>query len=76
MQLEQLPPQPWDHILKRLRQITSQNVPAGCAVVTMHVLVKGGQPVMWNEPEILRLEPRSAAQAYVALLLKEQEETG
>ena len=57
---------PWLNIARRLR------LAAGCgshAVLRVTVLVDAtGQPMIWSEPEVVRLEPHANGQALDALV--------
>lgn len=71
MQLTSLPTQPWDAILRRLRQISSQQIPTGCAIVSLHIVVQSGRPVAWWEPTVRKLEPKDIMSEFLEVALNE-----
>ena len=48
----------WLNVIRRLQSMGRQQ--AGYGIVTIQVIIDAnGKPVLWNEPELKRLEPQS-----------------
>ena len=48
----------WLNVIRRLQSIGRQQ--SGYGIVTIQVIVDAnGTPILWNEPELKRLEPQS-----------------
>lgn len=62
----------WEQLVKRLSGIAERECAnKGFAIMTITVLVDAsGEPAMWTEPELRRLEPRLGAGVFMDRVLK------
>jgi len=67
---ENIKPVWWNGLTQRLQQAAcSQN---GYAIIRISVMVdKDGNPVLWNEPIVTRIEPKGRSSAFLAAILKD-----
>jgi len=58
----------WLNVARRLQSVSRKQ--AGYAVVSIRVLVNAdGEPLLWNDPTVTRLEPLRAAEQFLSDLL-------
>lgn len=61
--------QSWLSILSRLQSVATRE--RGAVVLTIRVLVVDGEPQIWSEPKLTRLEPLHRVPSFVSLILEE-----
>lgn len=58
----------WLNVVRRLQSVSRKQ--AGYAVVSIRVLVNSdGEPLLWSDPTVARLEPMRAAERFLSELL-------
>jgi hypothetical protein len=63
---EDIQPQ-WLSVIRRLQSVSKSS---GLSVVTISILVdENGVPQAWTEPEQVKIEPKSAASAILAMFV-------
>lgn len=65
--LSELPAYTWDAIYRRLQSIATEH-PIGVVKVDLQLMLLDGKPVMWFEPETVRLEPKRSGLQFLGLL--------
>ena len=62
--------QDWLSIRKRIEQCTGGR--PGAAIVKITILVQNGQPCVWLEPEIERIEPKRMGMEFIRQIERER----
>lgn len=58
----------WLNVARRLQSVSRKQ--AGYAVISVRVLVNAdGEPLLWNDPTVTKLEPLRAAERFLSDLL-------